>query len=688
MINEQLLKPRSIVVIGGSNDVQKPGGAVLRNLIESKFTGKLYVTNLKEAMVQGIKSYQDPADLPEVDLAIIAIAAKFIPDTVELLTTYKNTRAFIILSAGFSEESPSGKVLERKVVELIDKVNGALIGPNCIGVLTPDYAGVFTKPIPKLDPGGCDFISGSGATACFIMEAGIPNGLTFARVFSVGNSAQMGVEEILQYMDEHFDPLNSSKVKLLYIETISKPQLLLKHASSLIRKGCKIAAIKAGSSEAGSRAASSHTGALASPDVAVDALFRKAGIIRCFGREDLISVASVFMYPELKGEHMAIISHAGGPAVMLTDALSVGGLSVPHIEGPQAEELLTHLFPGSSVANPIDFLATGTAEQLGKIIDYTDRKFEIIDGMAVIFGTPGLSNVSDVYQLLDKKIRSSSKPIYPILPSVLTASDEINEFVSRGRVFFPDEVVFGRALSRVYHAARPSPEKVFLPEVDEGRIRGVIDHAGDGYLSPLDVQVLLDSCGIPRAGEVVVSNADEAKKGAASLGFPVVMKVVGPIHKSDVGGVVLNVKDEMTLCREFERMMKIKDTLAIMIQPMLTGLELFIGAKRETKFGHHILCGMGGIFIEVLKDIMAGLSPLTTVEALDMIRSLKSYKIIKGARGQQGVDEEKFADVMVRLSALLSMAPEIFELDLNPLLGQKDRVVVVDARICLRKGDK
>lgn len=688
MINEQLLKPRSIVVIGGSNDVQKPGGAVLRNLIESKFTGKLYVTNLKEAMVQGIKSYQDPADLPEVDLAIIAIAAKFIPDTVELLTTYKNTRAFIILSAGFSEESPSGKVLERKVVELIDKVNGALIGPNCIGVLTPDYAGVFTKPIPKLDPGGCDFISGSGATACFIMEAGIPNGLTFARVFSVGNSAQMGVEEILQYMDEHFDPLNSSKVKLLYIETISKPQLLLKHASSLIRKGCKIAAIKAGSSEAGSRAASSHTGALASPDVAVDALFRKAGIIRCFGREDLISVASVFMYPELKGEHMAIISHAGGPAVMLTDALSVGGLSVPHIEGPQAEELLTHLFPGSSVANPIDFLATGTAEQLGKIIDYTDRKFEIIDGMAVIFGTPGLSNVSDVYQLLDKKIRSSSKPIYPILPSVLTASDEINEFVSRGRVFFPDEVVFGRALSRVYHAARPSPEKVFLPEVDEGRIRGVIDHAGDGYLSPLDVQVLLDSCGIPRAGEVVVSNADEAKKGAASLGFPVVMKVVGPIHKSDVGGVVLNVKDEMTLCREFERMMKIKDTLAIMIQPMLTGLELFIGAKRETKFGHLILCGMGGIFIEVLKDIMAGLSPLTTVEALDMIRSLKSYKIIKGARGQQGVDEEKFADVMVRLSALLSMAPEIFELDLNPLLGQKDRVVAVDARICLRKGDK
>ncbi len=685
MINEQLLKPKSIVVIGGSNDVQKPGGAVLRNLLESSFPGKLYVTNLKEIEVQGIKSYQDPAQLPDVDLAILAIAAKFIPETVELLSTRKNTRAFIILSAGFSEESAEGRILEHIVVELVNKVNGALIGPNCIGVLTPHYAGVFTKPIPKLDPKGCDFISGSGATACFIMEAGIPNGLTFARVFSVGNSAQMGVEEILQYMDEHFDPETSSRVKLLYIETISKPELLLKHASSLIRKGCKIAAVKAGSSEAGSRAASSHTGALASPDVAVEALFRKAGIVRCYGRQDLISVASVFMYPELKGKNIAIITHAGGPAVMLTDALSNGGMSVPHIEGEAAAELLTQLYPGSSVANPIDFLATGTAEQLGKIIDYTEKEFREIDGMAVIFGTPGLNPVFDVYKLLDEKIRTSSKPIYPVLPSVLTAREEIAEFVSRGRIFFSDEVVFGNAVSRVYHTARPAAMDTTLPQVDEKNIRRIIDHASDGYISPAEIQGLLDACGIPRAGEAVVRSMDEAKKAAGSFGFPVVMKVVGPIHKSDVGGVVLNVKDEPTLCREFERMMKIKDTTAILIQPMLSGTELFIGAKMEPKFGHLILCGLGGIFIEVLKDVSAGLSPVMKEEALTMIRSLKSYKIIQGVRGQEGVDEEKFADVMVRLSALLCIAPEISELDLNPLLGRKDRVVAVDARICLKR---
>jgi acyl-CoA synthetase (NDP forming) len=397
MITPQLIDPASIVVIGGSNDVQKPGGAVLRNLIEGKYKGKLYVTNLKEPLVQGIETCNDPSLLPDVDLAIIAIAAKYVPDTVELLCSQKNTRAFIILSAGFSEENAEGKLLEQKVVDTVNRHGASLIGPNCVGVLTPHYHGVFTKPIPKLETGGCDFISGSGATACFIMEAGIPNGLTFASLFSVGNSAQMGVEEVLQYLDETFDPVKSSRVKLIYMENVSKPQLLLKHASSLVRKGCRIAAVKAGSSEAGSRAASSHTGALASPDVAVDALFRKAGIVRCYGREELIAVASVFMHAGLKGKNMAIITHAGGPAVMLTDALSNGGMNVPLIEGEASKELLSSLYPGSSVANPIDFLATGNAQQLGTIIDYCNNRFDAVDGMAVIFGTPGLNKVFDVY---------------------------------------------------------------------------------------------------------------------------------------------------------------------------------------------------------------------------------------------------------------------------------------------------
>jgi acetate---CoA ligase (ADP-forming) len=681
MINQQLINPKSIVVIGGSNDITKPGGKILKNIIDGNFKGDVYVTNLKESEVQGIKSYSNPADLPEVDLAVIAIAARFVPETVELLTKQKNTRAFIILSAGFSEESEEGAKLEKQVVDTINSVNGSLIGPNCVGILTPNHHSIFTYPIPKLTEKGCDFISGSGATACFIMEAGIPKGLTFANVFSVGNSAQMGVEEVLKYLDESFDPERSSRVKLLYIETVAKPQMLLKHASSLIRKGCKIAAVKAGSSDAGSRAASSHTGALASPDVAVDALFRKAGIVRCYGREDLIAVASVFLHPELKGKNIAIITHAGGPAVMLTDALSNGGMNVPHIDSPASKELLTHLFPGSSVANPIDFLATGNAEQLGIIIDYVDEKFDSIDGMVVIFGTPGLFPVFNVYDMLDKKMKECKKPVYPVLPSVLTAKDEINAFIAKGRIIFPDEVTLGNALARVYHTPTPAPANIDLPKVDKAKIREIIEKSADGYLDPNSVQSLLDAAGIPRAGEAVVSKLDDAVSAAEKLGYPVVMKVVGPVHKSDVGGVVLNVKNAESVKAEFERMMKIKDTTAVLLQPMLSGTELFAGAKYEDKFGHMILCGMGGIFIEVLKDVSSRLSPLNMEDALEMIRNLKSYKIIQGVRGQKGINENIFADVLVRLSALLDAAPEIMEMDLNPLLGKEDMVVAVDARI-------
>jgi acetate---CoA ligase (ADP-forming) len=684
MINEQLLNPKSIVVIGGSNDVHKPGGAVLRNLIEGNFNGPLYVTNLKEPEVQGIRSFTDPDELPEVDLAILAIAARYIPDVVDLLASKKNTRAFIILSAGFSEESKEGKILEQKVVETVNRFDAALIGPNCIGVLTPDYQGVFTKPIPVLNPEGCDFVSGSGATACFIMEAGIPRGITFSRVFSVGNSAQMGVEDVLKYMDETFDPEKSSKVKLIYIENVSKPKLLLKHAASLIRKGCKIAAVKAGTSEAGSRAASSHTGALASPDIAVDALFRKAGIVRCYGREDMISVASVFMNHELKGNNMAIITHAGGPAVMLTDTLSEAGINVPYIDDPSSGELLAQLYPGASVANPIDILATGNAGQLGIIIDYVENKFDKIDGMTVIFGSPGLQDVYEPYRVLDQKMKSAKKPIFPVLPSVLTARDEITDFISKGHVFFPDEVAFGNALCRVYKTPRPFTDPDEFQGIDHKVIRSVIDAAKDGYLSPVEIQQLLDACGIPRVRETVVRTREEAMKAAGQFNFPVVMKVIGPVHKSDVGGVVLNVKDEGSVIREFDRMIRIKDTTGILIQPMHSGIELFIGAKHEGKFGHLVLCGLGGIFIEVLKDVSAGLVPVGEEEALSMIRQLKGYKIIRGVRGQPGVNEVKFAEIIIRLSALLKAAPEIMELDFNPLLGKGDDIIVVDSRINIK----
>lgn len=685
MIANELISPKSIVVVGGTDNIHAPGGKVLKNIIDGNFKGKLYVVNPKKNKIQNIKAHNSVEELPPVDLAIFAIAAKYIPEAVKILTEQKQTKGFIILSAGFSEESKEGAILEQQIVNQINKYQGSLIGPNCIGLLNTNYNGVFTTPIPNLDPMGVDFISGSGATAVFIMEAGVPNGLSFNSVYSVGNSAQLGVEEVLEYLDETFDEKKSSKVKLLYIENIDKPKKLLKHASSLIQKGCKIAAIKSGGSEAGSRAASSHTGALASPDVAVDALFKKAGIVRCYSREELTVVASIFMHPELKGKNIAIITHAGGPAVMLTDALSNNGLNVPHIEGEKADELLTKLFPGSSVANPIDFLATGTAQQLGDIIDAVNNDFDEIDAMVVIFGSPGLFPVYDVYDLLDEKMKTSKKPIYPVLPSVINVADEIKHFLAKGRINFPDEVVFGNALAKIYNTPKPANNDIKLPQIDAKKIRQIIENSDNGYLQPDKVVDLLDAAGIKRAGEAIVTSKDEAVKKANSLGLPVVMKVVGPVHKSDVGGVVLNVNDDKTIAEEFDRMIKIPETTAILIQPMLSGTELFVGAKREDKFGHTVLCGLGGIFIEVLKDIQTGIAPLSEGEASKMIKNLNSYGIIKGVRGQEGVNEKMFAQTIQKVSALVEIAPEIFEMDLNPLLGTKDKVIAVDARIRIEK---
>ena len=683
MVTEQLISPKSIVVVGGSEDTSKPGGSALKNLIQNKFAGQLYVVNPKADNVQGQQTFHSVSELPQVDCAILAIPAKLCVDTVRELCANKGCKAIIIFSAGFNEESAEGGKLEKEIVSIVNQYGASLIGPNCIGVITKSYAGVFTQPTSNVSEDGIDIISGSGATVVFIMEAAMKLGLKFAHVFSVGNSAQLGVEEILKYLDETYVHGVSSPVKLLYIENISKPQMLLKHAKSLIAKGAKIAAVKAGYSEVGSRAASSHTGALASPDVAVSALFKKAGIIRAYGRDELVNIASVLKYPAPKGKKVAIITHAGGPAVMLTDILSSNGVEIPKIEGPAAQDLLSKLFHGSSVSNPIDFLATGTPEQLGAIIDACENEFDV-DAMTVIFGSPGLTDVYPAYEVLLEKMKSCKKPIYPILPSVVNAGEAIAKFQELGGVSFPDEVTFGSAFVKVLNNPASDDEQS-LPQVDVKTIREVIENNGNGYLAPEAIQRLLDAAGINRAKEFVAETAEQALAGAKEVGYPLVMKVIGPVHKTDVGGVVLNVNDDAKLEAEFNRMIKIQDTTAILLQPMLSGTEIFIGAKKEGNFGTLVMCGLGGIFIEVLKDVQTALAPVNKSEADRMIKGLRGYKMIKGTRGLEGVNEEMFNETVRRVSALCVAAPEIEEMDLNPLLGNARTVTAVDARIRISK---
>lgn len=686
MITRELIEPKSIAVVGASNNISKPGGKLLKNLLDNNYQGDIWVVNPGSETVQGVKSFPSVNDLPPVEMAVLAIPAAACVEAVEVLATQKGTKGFIIISAGFSEESEEGRILEQKIVKIIEENGGSLIGPNCIGVITYAHTSVFTTPIPKLVQMSCDLVSSSGATAVFIMESGIPKGLHFASVFSVGNGAQNGVEEILEFMDEVFNPHTSTRVKLLYIESIRNPDKLLKHASSLIRKGCKIAAIKAGSSQAGSRAAASHTGALANSDLAVEALFRKAGIVRCYGREELTTVANVFHCKPMKGKRLAIITHAGGPAVMLTDALESGGLHIPHIKDSEArQQLKNKLFAGSSVENPIDFLATGNAEQLAAIIDACEHDFDEIDGMAVIFGSPGLTPVRDVYQVLDEKMKTCKKPIFPILPSVINVADDVAYFIGQGNVNFPDEVLLGKALTSILKTSKPHEEKIFLENIDIPEIRRIIDHTENGFQTPETIHRLFAAAGIPMVKEMTVRSEEEATEAARKIGFPLVMKVVGPIHKTDVGGVVLNVQDIETVQHEFKRLIRIKDTTAVLMAEMASGIELFLGAKYEDKFGHIILCGMGGIFVEVLKDVTSGLAPLTMCDAASMIKNLKSYQMIKGYRGKEGANERKYAEIMVRLSTMLRFAVEIKELDINPLMGNSEKLVAVDARIRIEK---
>ena len=343
------------------------------------------------------------------------------------------------------------------------------------------------------------------------------------------------------------------------------------------------------------------------------------------------------LYPEMKGRNLAIITHAGGPAVMLTDVLAQGNMDVPHLEGPHVDQLLKSLYPGSSASNPIDLLATGNAEQVGLSIDYCESFFKEIDGIVVIFGTPGLTPVFDVYEVLHQKMLSCSKPIFPVLPSVKTAHKEVEEFLSHGHINFPDEVLFGEALTRVYNRTLPSESLPDLTGINLAAIKELIHSSGDGYLAPEKTGQFLDAAGISRVAEGVATDETSLTRLARDLGFPLVMKVVGPLHKSEVRGVIPGIDKEDELLRNFRELIRIEGARGVLLQPMLNGIELFVGAKYEPKFGHVMLCGIGGIYVEVMKDLASGLAPLSYAEAQSMIHSLKGYHMLQGIRGQEGI---------------------------------------------------
>lgn len=684
MINTQLISPRNIVVAGASDNQQKPGGKVLSNILEGGFKGTVYALNKKPVHMPGVTHIESTRDLTEVvDLAILAVpAVQCVAIIRELLDL--RTRAFIVFSAGFSEGGEEGLKLEKELTHMINEAGATLIGPNCIGIINESYKGVFTSPIPEYDPLGCEMISSSGATAVFIMEAAILNGLRFSNIYSIGNAAQTGVEDILEYMDLTFDPEKSPRVKLLYLEHIKHPYKFLRHATSLIKKGCRIAAIKSGYSEAGGRAASSHTGALATSDTVIRALFKKSGIVYCSGRNELIAVASVFQSQPMQGKNLAIITHAGGSAVMLTDVLDANGLNVPHLKPEDTEALLAQLNPGSSAANPIDFLATGNAQQLGLIIDFCDQHPDI-DGMIVVFGSSGLFNVKDVYEVLEEKMQTCRLPIYPVLPSLMNAEQEVKAFLANGRVNFSDEVILGKALAQVYAGTPPSFRPVELPPMNIVAIREIVNAAKAGYLNADDTAQLMEAAGIPTAKQQICKDAAALANAVNSMDFPLVLKVIGPVHKTEVNGVRLGIADAEAAQKAMQDLLQIPQATGVLVQEMVRGEELYAGAVKQGDFGHLIFCGFGGIFLEILNDTAYALAPLERNEVQEMVASLKGYSIFKGYRGRPPLAEDAFIDAVIRLGSLVHLAPEIAEMDLNPIIANAERIKAVDVRVRIEK---
>ena len=663
MITEQLISPKSIAVTGASNNLLLPGGGIIKNLIINDFRGAIYAVNSDEQNVQGLAAYNSVSCIPDCDLAIIADDDDDCVNTIGTLLSKKECKAVIICAGHIMQKGKSEEEARANLQMLAQQYGASVIGPNSAGVVTPDYSGMFTGVQNKSEK-GIDIISSSRSTIAFLVESAEKYGLDISSIFSVGYSYNSNVEDILEWMDKDYDTSSRHRIIAIYLETITNPKSLLIHSRSLIKKGARIVAIKGGCNDEEIQAGVSHTGMLASPTKAVGALFAKCGIIRAYEREEMMAIAGILSKPIPKGKNIAILTQAGGSAIILSDYLSNKGIKVKNI-----------FFE--------DYVFGKNAGQMSSLLDkYNDNPD--IDGIAVVFGYPGISDSAELNNMLFRKIKNIPKPVYPIFPSLKKSEMYINEYHKAGGITFDNEVVFGRAITDVLKYLQPVDDKS-SPAIDKKIIRKIIDESPNGWMPPFLVQQILDASGIGRVKEIITSSKEEASKAAIEIGYPVAMKIIGPVHKIDVDGVSLNVSDEHTLRAEFERMTNIEGVSGILIQPMLSGTEVFIGAKREKIFGPMIVCGLGGIFVEVIKDFKSTLAPVSQQEAENMIRSLKGYPIIKGYRGQPGISEILFAETIRRVSSLCMAAPEITEMDINPLIGNEKKLTAVDARIRIVK---
>ena len=695
---ERLLCPQSIAVVGANREPGSIGHAVFRNLLDGDFVGPVYPVNPHAGAVAGVKAYPRVTDIPDpVDVAVIATPAATVLDVVDDCVT-KGVEGLVVISAGFAEVGDVDNAAEHEH-ELVRRARASgmrVIGPNCMGVVNTDPAVRMnaTFAASKPVPGRVAFASQSGGLGIALLGQGADRGLGISAFVSMGNKADVSSNDLIQYWED--DP--NTDVILLYLESFGNPRKFARLARRISRTK-PIVAVKSGRTPAGARGTASHTAALATPDVAVNALFRQAGVVRVETLAEMFDAATLLAHQPLPaGRRVAIVSNGGGPGILAADACVAVGLEVVELSAATQDALRAITPPGAGLRNPVDLVASAPAsvyEGAIRIVLADDD----VDAVVVLFVPPLVTEAADVATAI--VAATEDAPNKPVLACFLVPEGRVDVRSADGRrriptFAFPEAaaVALERAARLAEWRARPEGAVPVLPGIDLDRARALVEHeladAPDGrWVDPVRIRQLLECFGITMASTVWVPDAAGAVQAADDVGYPIALKAGAAdlVHKTDVGGVRLDLADADAVRAGFEAMHDaLGDTMGgAIVQPMVTsgGVETIVGITRDLLFGSLVLFGMGGIQAELVRDTAVRFVPLTDVDAQDLVRSLRSSPLLFGYRNTPEVDVDSLEEMLLRVGLLAEHVPEVAEFDANPVIASPTGTVVLDAKLHL-----
>lgn len=693
---EMFSNPQSVAVIGASADPQKLGNAVLVNLIESGFEGGIYPINLRENEILGLKAYPSVLDVPDpVDLVVIVVPSQFVADVLEE-SGQKGVRGAIIISAGFGEMGPEGQEREQELLDIAERYDMRLIGPNCLGIIDTYIPMNASFAAGTPEQGTIAFMSQSGALCTAILDYALAEHIGFSHFVSTGNKADVDEMALLTAWrdDENTDAI------IGYIEGVKDGRGFIEEARKTALEK-PIIAVKSGRTASGSQAVASHTGSMAGSDQAYSAAFKQAGVIRADTVQDLFDLSTAFAYqPSLGGNRIAIVTNAGGPGVMATDALEQQGLQLAEFQ-PETEERLREALPAAAnIHNPVDVLGDAPAERYGAALRAVLQD-EGVDGILIILTPQTATEIVETARAVVTAGTNSDKPIMGCWMGKQEAAAGIYD-LSQNHVPnypFPERAIDALGAMHRYNLWKEQTEtEIETFEVDKEAVKELFDEVRRDErqgIGDAEAQAVLTAYGIDIPKSTVAATADEAVAYCEEIGYPVVLKIASPdiLHKSDAGGILVGVRDEGEVREGFDTLIqraKDYDSQAeiwgVQIQEMITGAqEVIVGMNRDPQFGPLIMFGLGGIYVEVLEDVTFRVAPMSRSQGEQMIQEIRSYPLLTGVRGQAPSDREAIVDTILRIAQLSIDFPEIAELDINPLFVKEEGegAVAVDMRLIL-----